>query len=221
LTIGLRGVSLPLTDFVLDVSLELNAASTAIYGASGAGKTSLVEVIAGLRHPIAGQVALGDHILFDAARGVDVPPRARRVGYVPQDETLFPHLSVRQNILYGAANGNGDDRFSLDRAVGALEIEHLLDRGVARLSGGERKRVAMVRALLSQPEILLLDEPLAGIDVALGTRILDYLIRVRHDFPIPILFVTHQMDEAAAVCDEIVVLDRGRVKSQGAIGTHV
>ena len=206
--IVLDAVTLPLSEFVLDVSLELDAGTTAVYGASGAGKTSLIEVIAGLRRPAAGRVVIGDQIVFDAARAIDVPPRHRRIGYVPQDDTLFPHLSVRQNIFYGAKNGNAD------RVLAALEIERLLGRRTHALSGGERKRVSMARALLSDPALLLLDEPLSGVDTALASRILDYLICVRREFPIPILLVTHRMEEARALCDEVVVLDRGIVTSR-------
>ncbi|HVS33333.1 MAG TPA: ATP-binding cassette domain-containing protein [Thermoanaerobaculia bacterium] len=228
--IVLDGVTLPLPEFVLDVSLQLEARYTALYGASGAGKTSLIEVIAGLRRPAAGRVAIGDQVVFDGARAVDVPPRHRRIGYVPQDDTLFPHLSVRQNILYGAADGKverrrpggrgvrGAPHTTADRVVAALEIERLLGRRTHSLSGGERKRVSMARALLSDPMLLLLDEPLSGVDTALSSRILDYLMCVREEFPIPILLVTHRMEEASALCDEVVLLDRGHVVSRQPLG---
>lgn len=206
--IVLDAVTLPLSEFTLKVSVDLEAGTTALYGASGAGKTSLVEVIAGLRRPASGRVVIGGSVVFDAARGIDVPPRDRRIGYVPQDDTLFPHLSVRQNILYGAKNGNQD------RVLAALDIERLLGRRTHALSGGERKRVSMARALLRDPALLLLDEPLSGVDTALAGRILDYLVCVRREFPIPILLVTHRMEEASALCDEVVVLDRGVVISR-------
>lgn len=205
MTLVLRDVSLPLADFRLEVSLELNGTATALYGPSGSGKTSLLEVIAGLRYPERGTVVLNGRVVFDA--GVNVPPRHRRVGYVPQDDALFPHLSVRRNILYGARSRDE----SLARVAQVLEIEPLLDRGVPNLSGGERKRVALARALLSEPEVLLLDEPLSGLDLDLRNRVLDYLVRVRKEFPIPLLYVTHQIEEAAAVCDEMVRMERGKV----------
>jgi molybdate transport system ATP-binding protein len=214
--ITLDAVTLPLSEFTLNVSLDLDAQTTALYGASGAGKTSLIEVIAGLRRPASGRVVIGADVVFDAARGIDVPPRDRRIGYVPQDDTLFPHLSVRQNILYGA-NGRGvrgAPHGVADRVLAALEIERLLGRRTHALSGGERKRVSMARALLRDPALLLLDEPLSGVDTALAGRILDYLILVRREFPIPILLVTHRMEEASALCDEVVVLDRGLVISR-------
>ncbi|HEX2123371.1 MAG TPA: ATP-binding cassette domain-containing protein [Thermoanaerobaculia bacterium] len=198
MSVVLRDVVLPLAHFALDVSVVFAARTTALYGASGAGKTSLLEVIAGLRRPHRGTVEI---------HGRDVtalPPRARRVGYVPQDDALFPHLTARQNITYGGAAD--------DNVIGVLEIGHILDRGVTRLSGGERKRVALARALLSRPVVLLLDEPLAGVDAELRERVLEYLVRVRDEFPIPMIYVTHQTDEAEALCEEIVVLDRGRVR---------
>ena len=133
--------------------------------------------------------------------------------YVPQDDALFPHLSVRQNVFYGARGAeNADD------VIDVLEIGTLLDRGVQNLSGGERKRVALARALLTRPALLLLDEPLAGVDLALRDRVLEYLVRVRDEFPVPTIYVTHHMQEVEAICDEIVVLERGRVAEQRVIG---
>ncbi|HVG24318.1 MAG TPA: ATP-binding cassette domain-containing protein [Thermoanaerobaculia bacterium] len=195
----LRDVVAPLAEFTLEVSLELSARTTALYGPSGAGKTSLLELIAGLRVPQRGQIAL---------QGRDVtalPPRLRRVGYVPQDDALFPHMTVRGNVFY--ARGVK----AAPHVIDLLELGPLLDRSVKRLSGGERKRVALARALLSEPEVLLLDEPLSGVDVALRDRVLEYLVRVREEFPLPAIYVTHQMAEVEAVCDEIVRLERGRV----------
>jgi len=203
MSVVLKDVVLPLADFALEVSVEMGARTTALYGRSGAGKTSLLEVIAGLRRPIHGEVAIHGRVVND------VPPRRRRVGYVPQDDALFPHLSVRQNITYGGA---------LDRAViDVLELAHLLDRGVKQLSGGERKRVALARALLSHPAVLLLDEPLSGVDAELRARVLEYLVRVRDEFPIPMIYVTHDAEEAAAICEEMVVLERGRVVERRAL----
>ena len=141
--------------------------------------------------------------------GVWIPPRHRRVGYVPQDDALFPHLSVRQNVFYGAAVDE-----SAGDVIDVLEIGTLFDRRVHRLSGGERKRVALARALLTRPGLLLLDEPLAGVDLALRDRVLEYLVRVRDELPVPTIYVTHHMQEAEAICEEIVVLERGRVVEQ-------
>jgi molybdate transport system ATP-binding protein len=200
-TVILRDVTLPLAHFTLEVSVEMRATATALYGPSGAGKTSLLEVIAGLRQITSGTVVLNGRDV------THLPPQQRHVGYVPQDDALFPHMSVRRNILYG---GN-DARFTMERVVGVLEIGHLLDRGIVALSGGERKRVALARALLSGPEILLLDEPLAGVDIELRNRVLEYLVRVREEFPIPLIYVTHELEEAKRICDETVVMNQGKV----------
>ena len=204
MSVVLRDVVLPLAHFTLDVSLDLRSKATALVGPSGAGKTSLLECIAGLRKPERGTIVLNDRDV------THLPPRARRIGYVPQDDALFPHMSVRRNILYGWSVGPLV-RWSVDHVIDVLEIRTILDRGVRQLSGGERKRVALARALLSGPEVLLLDEPLAGIDLELRTRVLDYLIRVLGEFPIPAIYVTHQREEATAICEEIAVLDRGRI----------
>jgi len=206
-SVALRGVVLPLAHFTLEVSLDLRARTTALYGPSGAGKTSVLEVIAGLRKPRGGRVELHGRDV------TDLPPRLRRAGYVPQDDALFPHMSVRQNVFYAAQAGLPLPHHVLD----VLEIGTLLDRRPKSLSGGERKRVALARALLSDPEVLLLDEPLSGVDVALRDRVLEYLVRVRDEFPIPMIYVTHQMAEVEAVCDEIVHLERGRVVTQHAV----
>ena len=201
MTLALDKVTLPLAAFTLDVSFTANGAATALYGPSGAGKTTILELIAGLREPVTGRITLDGELLSGK------PPRERRVGYVTQDDTLFPHLSVRHNVMYGGLNGE------LDHVASVLDITQLLDRSVRNLSGGEKKRVALARALLSAPRILLLDEPLAELDVDLRRRVLDYLIRVRREFPIPLVYVTHQMDEARALCDEVIRIERGKVSS--------
>lgn len=207
MTLSVRELVLPLAEFTLDVSMTLSRGTTALYGPSGAGKTTLLELIAGIRRPRSGRIEMDGRVVCDA--GVWIPPRHRRVGYVPQDDALFPHLSVRQNVFYGApATGESSD------VIEILEIGSLLDRGVQRLSGGERKRVALARALLTRPDVLLLDEPLAGVDLPLRDRVLGYLVRVRDELPIPTIYVTHHMQEVEAICEEIVVLERGRVVSQ-------
>jgi molybdate transport system ATP-binding protein len=200
-SIVIRDLILPLAHHRLVVSVEMRARTTALYGPSGSGKTSLLEAIAGLRTPSAGRIELMEQAVFDAKR-VFVPTRDRHVGYVPQDDALFPHLSVRRNIFYGAP-----EDAEASHVIDVLEIGQLLDRGVTHLSGGERKRVALARALLSRPNVLLLDEPLAGVDLELRTRVLDYLVRVRDEFPIPIVYVTHQREEVNAICEEMVVLE--------------
>ncbi|HEX9162474.1 MAG TPA: ATP-binding cassette domain-containing protein [Thermoanaerobaculia bacterium] len=206
----LRNVTLPLAEFSLDIDEELAARTTAVCGPSGSGKTTTLEIIAGLRKPRRGAVAIGDRPVFDSDRRIDVPPRLRRVGYVPQDDALFPHLSAFANIVYGSRDTAGP--FTLDHVESILEIRALRSRGVLRLSGGERKRVALARALLSRPEILLLDEPLAGVHAELRGRVLEYLVRVRDEFSIPMIYVTHDVEEASALCDELVFLELGRVR---------
>ncbi len=198
MSVALRKVVLPLAHYTLEVSIDFTAPATALYGPSGSGKTSVLELIAGLRVPQSGSIALNGRDV------TDLPPRARRVGYVPQDDALFPHLTVRQNIDYGA-------REDAAPVVDVLEISPILARSVKQLSGGERKRVALARALLTRPDVLLLDEPLAGVDFALRDRVLQYLLRVRTEFPIPTIYVTHQMEEVRAICEEMVVLERGCV----------
>ena len=205
MSVVLRDVAFPLAHFALEISLELDARTTALYGPSGAGKTTVLELIAGLRTPLRGRIELNGRDV------TDLPPRMRRAGYVPQDDALFPHMSVRQNIFYSRRAS------SAPHVVEVLEIGALLDRNVKRLSGGERKRVALARALLSEPEVLLLDEPLSGVDVALRDRVLEYLVRVREEFPVPAIYVTHQMAEVEAICDEIVHLERGRVVGRNAV----
>ena len=211
MTIVLRDVALPLAHFELQASVEMTSSATALYGPSGSGKTSLIETIAGLRRPARGTVVVHGKTVFDGEAGIDVPARERRIGYVPQDDALFPHMAVRRNIQYGSRRNQSGHHPDFVHVVSVLEIGHLLDRGVRDLSGGERKRVALARALLSNPEVLLLDEPLAGVDFELRNRVLDYLLRVHRDFPIPLVYVTHSREEAAVVCDEIVKMEKGRV----------
>lgn len=200
---------LPLAPFTLDVRCELNANVTALVGRSGSGKTSLIESIAGLRRA-KGWIVVDGTALLDSDRGIDLPPERRSIGYVPQDAALFPHLRVAENIRFG---GNDRDRF--DSLVAALELASLLERVPASLSGGERQRVALARALMTQPRLLLLDEPLASIDQPLRERILLYLRRVR-DLGIPMIYVTHQPFEALALSSWCVVLRDGRVAAEGA-----
>jgi molybdate transport system ATP-binding protein len=211
--LALRGLRLPLPRFTLEADVELHGRVAGLFGASGAGKTSLLELIVGLRRPTEGTVNLGERILADAAARRFVPPERRRIGYVPQDGALFPHLSVRRNLLYGAKNGEGTERLAEIAAV--LEIVPLLDRDIAGLSGGERQRVALGRALLASPELLLLDEPFAGVDRPLRGRILPVLVRIRDELRVPMVYVSHEPEEILALCDEALRLDRGRIIAHG------
>jgi molybdate transport system ATP-binding protein len=199
--------------FTLEIRQRVEARVVALFGASGAGKTTILDAIAGLRRPASGTIAVGDHVLFSSQAGVDRPPHLRRVGYVTQDVALFPHMNVRRNLSYGRRRGGS---LSLDDVAGMLEIAGLLDRSVSQLSGGERQRIALGRALMSGPEILLLDEPLAAVDVELRRRILPYLQRIRDSLAIPIVYVTHAVEEVRQLADAVLLVDGGVVRSEAA-----
>lgn len=214
MSLVLEGVRAPLGPFTLAVDAAAAARVTAIFGVSGAGKTSLLEIVAGLRRPAAGRVLLNGRVLDDAAAAIHVPPRLRRIGYVPQDDTLFPHLSVAANLGYARAASPA----AASRVADVLELAPLLSHGPAGLSGGERRRIALGRALLSAPELLLLDEPLTGLDAALKERVLAHLRRVQEEFRVPTLYVSHAPDEVLALADEVLVLARGAIVLRGAPG---
>jgi molybdate transport system ATP-binding protein len=194
--------------FVLAARARLDARAAALFGPSGAGKTTILDAIAGLRTPRRGSITIDGRVLFSSERHVNLPPHHRRVGYVPQDVALFPHMNVRRNLLYGRHPGVSPD---LDRVVGMLEVAALLDRRVTELSGGERQRVALGRALMSGPSVLLLDEPLAAVDVPLRRRILPYLQRVRDELVVPIIYVSHDREEVEALADLVVMVEGGQV----------
>ncbi len=207
--LSLGKVRLPLTGFELAVDLELAAERTGIFGPSGAGKTSLLETIAGLRETSSGEIA------FNGTNFSTLPVRQRRVGYVPQDDSLFPHLNVRRNLLYGRTRDAQNPQFSLAHVTQFLAIEPLLDRDVRQLSRGERQRVTIGRALLSEPRLLLLDEPLTGLDRELRERILEQLRKLPNEFDLPMLYVTHDRAEAIALCDEVLLIERGKIIGRG------
>ena len=197
--------------FHVDIRARIEARTTAVFGPSGAGKTTILDAIAGLR-PARGVIRIGDRVLLDSARGISLPAHLRRVGYVPQDVALFPHMNVRRNLLFGRHPGVSPE---LDRVVQMLEISTLVDRRVRALSGGERQRVALGRALMSGPSLLLLDEPLAAVDVPLRRRILPYLERVRDDLQIPIIYVSHDQEEVRALADHVLLIAAGRLVAAG------
>ncbi len=206
-------------DFTLDAEVAVPAAGvTALFGRSGAGKTTLVDCLAGLSRPDSGRIVIAGTTLFDSARGIDLPPERRRLGYVFQDARLFPHLSVEANLRYGQRRaGPGDAVASFDQVLELLELAPLLARRPAKLSGGERQRVALGRALLAQPRLLLLDEPLASLDQARKDEVLPFLERLRDEFALPMVYVSHAMPEVLRLADALVLLDRGRVAAAGPI----
>lgn len=187
-----------------DIALALTAGAglTVLFGPSGAGKTSVLNMVAGLLRPDRGRIAVGGRLLFDAAAGIDVPTQARRAGYVFQEPRLFPHRRVRANLMYGAPA-----TATLDDVVAMLGIGHLLDRWPRTLSGGEARRVAIGRALLSDPAFLLLDEPLSSLDRPRREEIMVAIERVRDDVGLPILMVTHDPEEASRLATRIVRID--------------
>jgi molybdate transport system ATP-binding protein len=201
--------------FTLRIDERVDGRVIAIVGPSGSGKTTVLEAIAGLRTPRAGRIAIGDRALFSSADAVDLPARDRRVGYVPQDALLFPHMNVRHNILYGAPKKGYGPFF--ERVADMLEIQPIVDRSISGLSGGERQRVALARAIMAGPSLLLLDEPLAAVDVPLRRRIVPALERVRDELQVPMIYVTHDRAEAAGIADWTLALDAGRVVASGAI----
>jgi molybdate transport system ATP-binding protein len=201
--LALDHVRLPLAHFELDVTFATTAQSTGIFGPSGSGKTTILELIAGIHRPHSGRIVVDDVVVND------VPARKRRVGYVPQGDSLFPHMTVERNIRFGVRDHQGED--FIQRVVEVLEIAPLLRRGVGALSGGESKRVALARALVTSPRLLLLDEPLAGLDRPLHGRVIDFLIRVRDDLRVPMLYVSHDPAELERVVFETVVIERGTV----------
>ena len=187
-------------------------------GPSGSGKTTLLDAVAGLRDIAAGEIEIGGRTLFSSARKINLPPQRRGIGYVPQEGALFPHLSVRKNILFGGErtrHAADSKAIGLDHVLEVLEIAHLLPRPVTQLSGGEAQRVALARAILSRPQLLLLDEPLAALDIGLKERILPYLARVRDEFGIPMIYVTHNVTEVLTLADWVLMIRSGRLVAQG------
>jgi molybdate transport system ATP-binding protein len=207
-------------EFTLDVADDAEVEVLGVFGPSGSGKTSLLEVIAGLRVASRGVVSVGGQVLEDTSRGIHLPPHRRHIGYVPQDGALFPHLDVRQNVVYGADSRaeTADARLDPANIASTLDISTLLGRRVRDLSGGERQRVAIARALVSSPRILLLDEPLTGIDRSRKDRILPYLLRIRRELHVPMIYVTHDAREMVDIADRVIRLEAGGVAGVGAPG---
>ena len=204
--------------FSLDAAFTTGGGVTALFGRSGAGKSTVLNLIAGLARAESGRIAVDGHVLYDSASGVALPPHTRRVGYVFQEGRLLPHLTVRHNLLYGRFFANGRSAvLSLEQAVELLGIEHLLERRPGALSGGDKQRVALGRALLANPEVLLLDEPLASLDAPRKAEILYYVERLRDEVRIPIVYVSHSLEEVVRLADSVVLMSEGRVLGTGPV----
>ena len=202
----------------IEASFDSAGGVTALFGRSGAGKTSIISMIAGLLRPDRGAIALDGETLDDTSARIHVPPHRRRIGYVFQDARLFPHLDVRQNLDYGRRmNRLADDPAQRKRVTDLLDIGGLLDRRPGKLSGGERQRVALGRALLSKPRLLLLDEPLGSLDEGRKVEILPYLVRLRDEANVPMVYVSHDAAEMRQVATQIVMLRDGRVTALGGV----
>ena len=199
-----------LGDFLLDVQFEAPNGVTAIFGKSGSGKTSVVNAVAGLNRPDHGRISIGEDVLFDHMQGINLPARKRRIGYVFQDARLFPHMTVLRNLRYGGAH-------DADQVISVLGLDALLERMPSGLSGGEKQRVALGRALMCNPQILLLDEPLAALDAARKAEILPYIERLRDQMKTPMLYVSHDVSEVARLATTVVVLDNGKALLTGPV----
>lgn len=204
--------------FALDLSFRSEGGVVALFGASGAGKTTVANLIAGLLRPDAGRIVVGGRELFDSERGINVPPERRRLGYVFQEDRLFPHMSVRRNLTYGRRPASATDpRVTLDQVVDILGLSELLGRRPAGLSGGEKQRVAIGRALLANPRLLVMDEPLTNLDAARRAEILGFVERLRDTFAIPILYVSHSVEEIVRLADQVVAIAAGQVIAAGSV----
>jgi len=192
-----------------------NVRVTALFGCSGAGKTSIIQMVAGLSRPDSGYVVVNGDCLFDSRKNINLPPEKRRIGYIFQDGRLFPHLSVRSNLIYGMNRTPAEKRFvGFDPVVELLGIGHLLSRRPARLSGGEKQRVAIGRALLTSPSLMLMDEPLASLDEERKAEVLPFILRLSKEYSIPILYVSHSADEILKLAGAVVFLEAGRVVAE-------
>ena len=205
----------------LDLAFRSDVRTLALFGHSGAGKTSVLNAIAGLLEPRSGRIVLDGEVLLDTAAGVRVPIAQRRIGYVFQDGRLFPHLSVRHNLLYGAPTRDATYRAEFDGIVHLLELGPLLERRPHNLSGGERQRVAVGRALLSHPRALLLDEPLTGLHAEARSQVLGHLRQLKRELRVFTVLVTHHADEVGALADEVIRLSAGRILRQVPIAEFV
>jgi molybdate transport system ATP-binding protein len=207
-----------LGDFTVNALFASEGGVTALFGPSGAGKTSIINMIAGLMKPDRGRILLDDLVLFDKAAGVNMPVWQRRIGYVFQEGRLFPHMSVQRNLNYGHWMGEHiDDPKAFAHVIELLDIGHLLDRRPGKLSGGERQRIAVGRALLMKPRLLLLDEPLASLDAGRKSEILPYLERLRDEAKVPMIYVSHDAAEVKRIASRVVRVAAGQVTATGGV----
>jgi len=210
----IRALSSP---FLLDISIEVPPGITILFGPSGAGKSTVLDCIAGLARPDAGRIAAGEEVMFDSQAGVNCPPQARRIAYVFQTLALFPHMSAEENVAYGLDGLPHQQRAArVEEILKAFRVEKLRARKPLEISGGERQRIALARSLVTQPRVLLLDEPLTGLDAELKAAIVDDLRAWNVARRIPILYVTHTREEVDALGERVIAMDRGRVVSEGA-----
>jgi molybdate transport system ATP-binding protein len=200
--------------FVLRVRESASVEVLGLFGPSGSGKTSLLEAIAGIRTPDEGEIRVGERTLFSSSQRINVAARDRRIGYVPQDALLFPNMNVTENIRYGERTGD------FDSLIEILDLRPMVDRRVQMLSGGEKQRVAIARALMTAPSVLLLDEPLAGIDRERRDRILPYVLKIRKALHVPLIYVTHDEDEVTAIADRVLRLAEGRAVDRDGPGVQ-
>lgn len=205
-------------DFQIRMDLTTGPGVTALFGRSGSGKSSVINMVAGLSRPDNGVIRADGRTLFDSVQGIDLPPEARRLGYVFQDARLFPHLSVLSNLTFGMNRVPQAERtVKMEHVIEVLGIGHLLDRRPANLSGGEKQRVAIGRALLASPRLLLMDEPLAALDTARKAELLPFIAELSKRFAIPILYVSHSMDEVLRLADTLVLMDQGQAMAVGPV----
>ncbi len=201
--------------FTLKAAADFGPGITALFGPSGSGKTTLLDLIAGVQSADEGLISSKGEVFFNSIRGINLPPEQRKIGYVFQENALFPHMTVRQNLLFGAGRGEASREWS--RLLKLFDLKKLLERHPGTLSGGEKKRTAIARALLSRPDILLLDEPLASIDGKRRENFFPYLHRLRREFDLPILYVSHQIDEVIRIADHLVLFEDGRILTHGPL----
>lgn len=206
-------------DFRLNAEFQAEANSiTGLFGKSGTGKTTLINILAGLIKPDGGHISIGDEVLFDSAKGIDYPPEKRRIGYIFQDSRLFPHMNVRANLTYGMTDSHAPNgHMNFDQVVDLLGIASLLERRPKFLSGGEKQRVAIGRALLSNPRLLLMDEPLASIDVQRRSEILPFIEQLRDQVGMTVIYVSHAIEEVIRLADKMVLLSGGEIAASGSV----